>query len=204
VARAGQDATNVGDEGGFAPSINSTTEGLDLIVAAIAVRPRPRGALTHADAWLVRSAIGGSSGLPRVVRALQAEPPVPGLGAQPVCALGRGAQGGRHPARGPVEELGQQQLLQGCRDCALHLRSLGAAQQAGYEGKVKIGMDVAASEFMTEDKKYDLNFKVKDNDGSQVLSGCAAAQPRPLTTLKRLRPVRGAHVAECTVTNSFD
>ena len=33
-----QDATNVGDEGGFAPSINSTTEGLDLIVAAIAVR----------------------------------------------------------------------------------------------------------------------------------------------------------------------
>ena len=34
-----QDATNVGDEGGFAPSINSTTEGLDLIVAAIAVRP---------------------------------------------------------------------------------------------------------------------------------------------------------------------
>ena len=44
-------------------------------------------------------------------------------------------------------------------------------QAAGYEGKVKIGMDVAASEFMTEDKKYDLNFKVKDNDGSQVLSG---------------------------------
>ena len=34
-----QDATNVGDEGGFAPSINSTTEGLDLIVAAIAARP---------------------------------------------------------------------------------------------------------------------------------------------------------------------
>lgn len=36
-----QDATNVGDEGGFAPSINSTTEGLDLIVAAIAARPGP-------------------------------------------------------------------------------------------------------------------------------------------------------------------
>ena len=36
-----QDATNVGDEGGFAPSINSTTEGLDLIVAAIEVRPEP-------------------------------------------------------------------------------------------------------------------------------------------------------------------
>jgi hypothetical protein len=49
-ARAGQDATNVGDEGGFAPSINSTTEGLDLIVAAIAVRLRPRAVLAHADA----------------------------------------------------------------------------------------------------------------------------------------------------------
>ena len=35
-------------------------------------------------------------------------------------------------------------------------------QQAGYTGKVKIGMDVAASEFLTEDKKYDLDFKTKD------------------------------------------
>lgn len=47
---------------------------------------------------------------------------------------------------------------------------------------MKIGMDVAASEFMTEDKKYDLNFKVKDNDGSQVLSGYAA--PRPVHMLR--------------------
>ena len=55
----------------------------------------------------------------------------------------------------------------------VHLRKPTSwLQAAGYEGKVKIGMDVAASEFMTEDKKYDLNFKVKDNDGSQVLSGC--------------------------------
>lgn len=38
---------------------------------------------------------------------------------------------------------------------------------AGYEGKVKIGMDVAASEFYTEDKMYDLDFKTADNDGSQ-------------------------------------
>jgi hypothetical protein len=35
-------------------------------------------------------------------------------------------------------------------------------------------MDVAASEFMIEGTtKYDLNFKEKDNDGSQVLTGCA-------------------------------
>jgi hypothetical protein len=39
---------------------------------------------------------------------------------------------------------------------------LWVLQQAGYTGKVKIGMDVAASEFYTEDKKYDLDFKTKD------------------------------------------
>lgn len=32
----GQDATNVGDEGGFAPNIQDNKEGLDLLVAAIA------------------------------------------------------------------------------------------------------------------------------------------------------------------------
>merc|ERR1712003_587277 len=41
----------------------------------------------------------------------------------------------------------------------------------GYTGKMKIGMDVAASEFYTEDKKYDLNFKVQPNDGSQKKTG---------------------------------
>jgi enolase len=71
----GQDACNVGDEGGFAPTIGSADEGLNLINQAIA--------------------------------------------------------------------------------------------QAGYEGRVKIGMDVAASEFYTEDKMYDLDFKTESNDGSQ-------------------------------------
>ena len=33
----GQDATNVGDEGGFAPNIASNPEGLDLVNQAIAV-----------------------------------------------------------------------------------------------------------------------------------------------------------------------
>jgi enolase len=32
-------------------------------------------------------------------------------------------------------------------------------------------MDVAASEFYTEDGKYDLDFKTKNNDKSQVLTG---------------------------------
>ncbi|KAG1667452.1 hypothetical protein FOA52_012207 [Chlamydomonas sp. UWO 241] len=73
-AKYGQDACNVGDEGGFAPNISSNEEGLVLVTDAI--------------------------------------------------------------------------------------------EKAGYTGKVKIGMDVAASEFQTEDKMYDLNFKIQPNDGS--------------------------------------
>jgi enolase len=46
-----------------------------------------------------------------------------------------------------------------------------AIEDAGYTGKVKIGMDVAASEFLTEDKMYDLDFKTEGNDGSQKKSG---------------------------------
>lgn len=42
---------------------------------------------------------------------------------------------------------------------------------AGLLLQVKIGMDVAASEFQTEDKMYDLKFKDKDNDGSGKKTG---------------------------------
>ncbi|XP_076947564.1 enolase-like [Bidens hawaiensis] len=75
----GQDATNVGDEGGFAPNIQENKEGLELLKTAIA--------------------------------------------------------------------------------------------QAGYTGKVVIGMDVAASGFYGKDKNYDLNFKEENNNGSQKISG---------------------------------
>merc|ERR1712002_96902 len=38
-----------------------------------------------------------------------------------------------------------------------------AINKAGYEGKIKIGMDVAASEFYDKDKDvYDLDFKNQD------------------------------------------
>jgi len=78
--RYGQDATNVGDEGGFAPNIQNNKEGLQLLVQAI--------------------------------------------------------------------------------------------EKAGYTGKVKIGMDVAASEFWRdEDKKYDLDFKNKNPDQKNRLTG---------------------------------
>merc|ERR1711920_900033 len=77
----GQDACNVGDEGGFAPNILANEEGLNLVVEAI--------------------------------------------------------------------------------------------EKAGYTGKVFIGMDVAASEFYTESKMYDLDFKTEGaaKDCSQTISG---------------------------------
>ncbi len=80
----GQDACNVGDEGGFAPSIQSNYEGVDLLMEAI--------------------------------------------------------------------------------------------KESGYEGKVMIGMDVAASEFLLPDGSYDLDFKTANNDKSQVLSGTALGE----------------------------
>lgn len=43
-------------------------------------------------------------------------------------------------------------------------------QQAGYVGKVKIGMDVAASEFFENDK-YNLDFKSRPSDPEQVKTG---------------------------------
>jgi len=36
--------------------------------------------------------------------------------------------------------------------------------------QIKIGMDVAASEFLTKDGSYDLNFKKQPNDGAHVHS----------------------------------
>ena len=45
-----------------------------------------------------------------------------------------------------------------------------AIEQAGYTGKVKIGMDSAASEFY-KDGKYDLDFKNPNSDKSKWVSG---------------------------------
>ncbi|CAG8499601.1 1556_t:CDS:2 [Paraglomus brasilianum] len=49
-----------------------------------------------------------------------------------------------------------------------------AIAKAGYTGKVKIGMDVAASEFYKENK-YDLDFKNPNSDPSKWLSGAELA-----------------------------
>jgi len=49
---------------------------------------------------------------------------------------------------------------------------VSAIEKAGYTDRVKIGMDVAASEFWLADKKvYDLDFKTASNDGSQCKTG---------------------------------
>lgn len=46
-----------------------------------------------------------------------------------------------------------------------------AINQAGYEGKIKIGMDVAAAEFLVKESgDYDLDFKTPNNDGSNVVT----------------------------------
>mmetsp|Transcript_8234 Transcript_8234/g.13456 ORF Transcript_8234/g.13456 Transcript_8234/m.13456 type:complete len:458 (-) Transcript_8234:178-1551(-) len=78
-SKYGQDATNVGDEGGFAPNIQNNVEGVELLMEAI--------------------------------------------------------------------------------------------EQAGHSGKVKIGMDVASSEFLVGPNQYGLDFKTPNNDKSQVISG---------------------------------
>jgi len=46
-----------------------------------------------------------------------------------------------------------------------------AIEKAGYTGKVTIGMDVAASEFRTQDNAYDLDFKNKQSEGKMKISG---------------------------------
>jgi len=49
-----------------------------------------------------------------------------------------------------------------------------AIKQAGYEKEMRIGMDVAASEFLTKDGKYDLNFK-NDDGNRDVKTGSELA-----------------------------
>ena len=47
-----------------------------------------------------------------------------------------------------------------------------AIEKSGHRAKVTLGMDVAASEFYKADeKKYDLDFKTANNDGSKKLTG---------------------------------
>ncbi|KAK1927925.1 putative phosphopyruvate hydratase [Papiliotrema laurentii] len=50
-----------------------------------------------------------------------------------------------------------------------------AIEQAGYTGKVQIGLDVASSEFY-KDGKYDLDFKNPNSDKSKTLTGVELAE----------------------------
>jgi len=45
-----------------------------------------------------------------------------------------------------------------------------AISKAGYEGKIQIGMDVAASEFCKPGPKYDLDFKNPDSSPEKWVS----------------------------------
>jgi enolase len=52
-----------------------------------------------------------------------------------------------------------------------------AIKLAGYEGKIKIGLDVASSEFYKADeKKYDLDFKNPNSDPSKWITGTQLAE----------------------------
>lgn len=52
-----------------------------------------------------------------------------------------------------------------------------AIKQAGYEGTVKIGLDVASSEFYKKDEnKYDLDFKNPNSDPSKWITGPQLAE----------------------------
>jgi enolase len=124
----GQDATNVGDEGGFAPNIQNNKEGLELLKAAIAK---------------------GKKNFPKIFPnkfTLKKNPP---------------------PNNFPTPET--------FFFLPPKFSSL-TNSPAGYTDKVKIGMDVAASEFFTSDGKYDLDFKTKNNDKSEVKSGTELTQ----------------------------
>lgn len=50
-----------------------------------------------------------------------------------------------------------------------------AIKKGGYEGKIKIALDVASSEFY-KDGKYDLDFKNPNSDGSKAVTGVELAQ----------------------------
>eukprot|EP00903_Cladosiphon_okamuranus_P008128 g7828.t1 len=51
-----------------------------------------------------------------------------------------------------------------------------AMEKAGHTGKVVIGMDVASSEFHTDDGMYDLDFKNKDSTGDEKLTAKALGE----------------------------
>jgi len=77
-----------------------------------------------------------------------------------------------------------------------------AIEKAGYTGKIKIGMDVAASEFF-KDGKYDLDFKNPNSDSSKWLTGKELAdvylgfiKKYPITYRGPLRPGRLGGIPE--------
>ncbi|ODQ55249.1 enolase [Saitoella complicata NRRL Y-17804] len=67
---------------------------------------------------------------------------------------------------------------------------MDAISKAGYEGKIKIAMDVASSEFY-KDNKYDLDFKNPESDPSKFVSGedlgkqyAALAEKYPIVSIE--------------------
>eukprot|EP00475_Leptophrys_vorax_P015168 TRINITY_DN21531_c0_g1_i1.p1 TRINITY_DN21531_c0_g1~~TRINITY_DN21531_c0_g1_i1.p1 ORF type:complete len:416 (+),score=51.70 TRINITY_DN21531_c0_g1_i1:103-1248(+) len=174
--RYGQDACNVGDEGGFAPNIQDNREGLVLLVDAIDkagytglvklgmdVAASEFYTKDHKyDLNFKQQPNDGSAVLPGdkladLYCSFVKDFPIVSIEDPGQDACNVGDEGGFAPN------------IQDNREGLVLL--VDAIDKAGYTGLVKLGMDVAASEFYTKDHKYDLNFKQQPNDGSAVLPG---------------------------------
>lgn len=122
----GQDATNVGDEGGFAPAIQANNEGLDLVVESIDK--------------------AGYTGKIKI--------------AMDVAASG-------------VWICGSEAFTGCCCCCSAwfhHNNSLSFLCLADVPLVLDVPVVASLAEFFTEDKRYDLNFKTTPNDGKAALS----------------------------------
>ena len=170
----GQDACNVGDEGGFAPNVSAPP-----LPAAAARRAPPgerreaqrrggaearrRGGAEARRRQTFAARWGQPSGTPPLSSAALSAPLAP---RRTHASRARPSSSCSHsPARSPLSA----QILENKEGLDLLVEAIEAA---GYTGKVKIGMDVAAAEFYkAEEKMYDLDFKTEGNDGSQKMDG---------------------------------
>ena len=179
AVRYGQDACNVGDEGGFAPNILDNTEGLDLLVEAIE-KSGYTGDRLHKTTLHT---------LKHTCTPAHTDPPcscptlsLPRLPARRISPRRRGLL--RRPS-----------LSVGRVSAAAFEIAIIAGDRAGCRrdsGKVKIGMDVAASEFWKDEEKVlGPHPERRPNPGHW---GCRSGQVQRLGRRDRRRPgasVRG-------------
>ncbi|KAK9092833.1 hypothetical protein Syun_027744 [Stephania yunnanensis] len=85
---------------------------------------------------------------------------------------------------------------------------IDAIEKASYTGKIKIGMDVAASEFFMKDGIYDLDFKKQLNDGAHPstdiqLVGDDLLGHKSKKNLEAIRPFAVTNNIHSTISNKI-